>query len=340
MHAAIVFLTPLGGLVALAVVFPLAAAALATRRVRGARELLGLPAPAVASRLPQLLVLVAVPTLLGLAATQPALRSQTSARVRTDAQAFFVLDNSRSMLAAQAPGAPTRFARAKQAAIAMRAAIPDVPAGVATLTDRVLPNLLPNPDPAVLDGTVERAVAVGQPPPQETGVTATTLAALGALGTANFFPATVTRRLVVVLTDGESRPFDVRQVARALAAGPGIHLVLVHVWAPGEAVYDQGRLEQGYHEAPASGEALDSLAVATGGAAFGEQALGAAIRTAKADLGTGPTVVQGRDVQTRTLAPYVALVALLPLFLLVKQRWPRSRRRVPADDDRSAKGEG
>ena len=318
MVGSIVFLTPLGGLVALAVVLPLAAAALAARRVRGARELLGLPAPAVASRLPQLLVLVAVPTLLGLAATQPALRSQTNARVRTDAQAFFVLDSSRSMLAARVPGDPTRFARAKRAAIALRAAIPDVPAGVATLTDRVLPNLLPNPDPAVFNDTVARAVAVGQPPPQETDVTATTLAALGALGTANFFPATATRRLVVVLTDGESRPFDVQQVARALAAGPGIHLLLVHVWAPGEAVYDQGRLEQGYHEAPASGEALNSLAEAAGGAAFGEQALGAAIRTAKADLGTGPTIVRGRDVRTRTLAPYIALAALLPLLLLIR----------------------
>lgn len=318
--ASIVFLTPLGGLVTLTIALPLAAAALATRRVQGARELLGLSPPAPAGRLPQLLALAAVPALLGLAATQPALRSQTNARVRTDAQAFFVVDSSRSMLAARTPGGPTRIDRAKRAAIAIRAAIPDVPSGVATLTDRVLPNLLPNPDPEVFDDTVERAVAVGQPPPQETDVTATTLAALGALGAANFFPATATRRLVVVLTDGESRPFDTRQVARALATGPGIHLVLVHVWAPGEAVYDQDRLEQGYHEAPASGELLDSLAEAAGGAAFGERSLGAAIRAAKADLGTGPTIVQGRDLQTRTLAPYVVLLALLPLLVLIGPR--------------------
>jgi len=315
--ASLVFLTPLGGLVVVAVVLPLTAVALAARRVRRARELLDLREPPLARRLPRLLALIAMLVLLGLAATQPALRTQTNARVRTNAEAFFVVDNSRSMLAAHGPGGLTRMARAKRAAIAIRAAIPDVPAGIATLTDRVLPNLLPDPDPAVFEDTIERAVTVGQPPPQETGVTATNLKALGALGTANFFPPTATRRLVIVLTDGESRPFDARQVAHALASGPGIDLVLVHVWAPGEAIYDQGGLEQGYHEAATSGETLSSLAAATSGAAFGEQALAAAIRASKADLGTGPTIVRGRDVRTRTFASYVALAALLPLLLLI-----------------------
>ena len=40
-------------------------------------------------------------------------------------------------------GQPSRLARAQRAAVRLRAAIDDVPAGVGTLTDRALPNLLP-----------------------------------------------------------------------------------------------------------------------------------------------------------------------------------------------------
>ena len=43
----------------------------------------------------------------------------------------------------------------------------DVPAGVGTLTDRALPNLLPIADAAAFDATVERAIGIERPPPQE-----------------------------------------------------------------------------------------------------------------------------------------------------------------------------
>jgi hypothetical protein len=317
MAASIVFLTPLGGLAALAAVAPLAGAVVAARRVRRARTLLGLAAAPSGRRLPRLLALAAVPALLGLAATQPAVRSATSARVRTDAQAFFVIDVSRSMRASKGPGAPTRFARAVKDAIALRAAIPTIPSGIATLTDRVLPSLLPNPDERVFDDTITHAVSLEQPPPASENVIATSLAALGALGTQNYFPPAAKRRLVVVLTDGESRAFDAGPVARALASGPGVRLVLVHVWATGEGVYVGGRLEPGYREDPASQQALAALADASGGAWFGEQSLGSAIRAERADLGTGPTIAQGRSERVRTLAPYLVLLSFLPLLAVL-----------------------
>ncbi len=314
MVGSLVFLTPRGGFVALAAVLPLTAVVVASRRVRRVRLLLGLSAAPTVRRFPRVLALAAVPLLLGLAATQPVLSSTTSGRVRTDAQAFFVIDVSRSMKAAKGPRAPTRFARAVQDAIALRAAIPTVPAGIATLTDRVLPSLFPSPDESVFDQTMTRAIALEQPPPASENVIATWLGALGALGTQNFFPASARRRLVVVLTDGESRPFDAQQVARALATGPGVHVVLVHVSAPGEAVYNGTQLEQGYRENPASAQTLAALAGATGGAVFGENDLGGASRAARADLGTGPTVVQGRSVRVRPLAPYIVLLSLVPLL--------------------------
>jgi hypothetical protein len=319
--AALVFLTPLGGLVAAALVLPLVAVAFAARRERRAREILRLAAPPRVRRVPRLLALGAVPALLGVAASQPALRSETTLRIRTDAQVFYVLDTSRSMLASSGPSAPTRLARAKADAIAIRNALPEFPSGVATFTDRILPDLLPDDDPAVFDSTVEHAVGIEEPPPSTESVVATTLGALAALGTQNFFPPSAKERLVVLLTDGESNAFDAPQVARALASGPGIKLILIHVWARNETVYDQGRPESAYHENDASGEILASLASATGGHLYGEHAVASAIATAKADLGRGPSVVQGQTEETRSLAAYVALAALLPLLFVV---WPAS----------------
>ena len=212
--SSLVFLTPFAGLVILAAIVPLVSVGIAGRRIARARSRLGLSAPPRTRRLPVILALLFVCALLALAAMQPAVRSTTTAKVRTDAQAIFVLDISRSMLAARSPHSPDRLARAKQLATAMREAIPDVPSGVATLTDRVLPSLFPNSDPAVFDATVAHAVGIEQPPPANVcDVIATSLAALGSLGTQNYFPPTARRRLVVALTDGESRPFDARQVA-------------------------------------------------------------------------------------------------------------------------------
>jgi hypothetical protein len=335
---ALVFLTPFAALVGVAAVIPLLARALAGRRVKQARRELHLPEAPRLRQLPLVLALVGVVALLALAAAQPAIRTTTSARVRTDAQALFVLDISRSMLAARSARSATRLQRAKREAIALRAAIPDVPSGVASFTDQALPYLFPNPDPATFDETVTRSVAIEQPPPVNESVVATSLGALGALGTQNYFPRSARRRLVVVLTDGESVPFDPRQVARQLAAGPGIHLVLVHVSAPGEGVYSNGRPEPGYHENAASVAALSSLAAAAGGSDFSERDLGGAIRAEQAAVGRGPTVVEGRSERTRTLAPYVALAALLPLaFVLARGSLGLRRRRgaeghAPASD--------
>jgi hypothetical protein len=182
-------------------------------------------------------------------------------------------------------------------------------------------------------------VAIEQPPPVNQNVVATSLAALGALGTQNYFPPSARHRLVVVLTDGESVPFDPRQVARELAAGPGIRLVVVHVSAPSESIYSEGRPEAGYHENPASVEALSSLATAAGGSSFSEHDLGGAIGAAQAAIGRGPTVVQGRSERTKTLAPYVALAALVPLALVLARGSLGLRRRRPAEGHALAQAE-
>ncbi len=173
MLASLTLLTPLGALVIVAVVLPLAAIAEVARRLRATRAALGLRAPRRGGDLAALAALVGTFVLLALAATQPALSHDTVARVRKDAQALFVLDTSRSMAAAASRNGPTRLARAKAAATTLRASIPDVEAGVATLTDRVLPNLLPVADRPSFDATVRRSVGIEEPPPRSTTLRAT-----------------------------------------------------------------------------------------------------------------------------------------------------------------------
>src|SRR5262249_62422381 len=129
-----------------------------------ARRRLGLPAPGHTAELRPLLAAAGV-ALLGLAAAQPALTRTAHPRVRADAQAVFVLDTSRSMAAAVSPNAPTRLDRAAAAAVRLRNAIPDVPSGVLTLTDRVLPDLLPVPAVAGFDGAGQRAGRTQSAPP-------------------------------------------------------------------------------------------------------------------------------------------------------------------------------
>ena len=89
-------------------------------------------------------------------------------RARRDVQVLFVLDVSRSMAASAHLRSPTRLDRAAAAAERLRAAVPTVPAGIASLTDRVLPNLLPVPDAAGFARVLDQGVSIENPPPQAT----------------------------------------------------------------------------------------------------------------------------------------------------------------------------
>jgi hypothetical protein len=203
-----------------------------------------------------------------------------------------------------------------RAAVRLRAAISDVPAGVATMTDRVLPDLLPVADVAGFDAVAERTVAIESPPPRNSGVRATTYAALADVASGNYFDPRVTRRVVVLLTDGESNPFDAGEVARSLAAGRGYRFVAVRFWHAGEAVYgSNGKAEAGYRPDPTGRAILDGLAAAAGGRAFEERDAGAAAAYLRQVVASGPTgVSRGITRSRQPLGPYAAAVALLLLL--------------------------
>ncbi len=316
-------LTPLGALVAVAVVVPLVALRLVHRRGSAVRRGIGLSEPSARLLGGAVGATVLAAALLGLAAAQPRVEWTSEQRVRTDAEAFVVLDTSRSMLARADRDAPIRYQRARQAALRLRSALDEVPVGIASFTDRILPHLFPSADAEVFETTLMRAIGIDKPPPQGTFVsTATRLSALQTIVDRRYFTPTSRRRLVFVITDGESIPLSGPKIAAAFRRPPSIDTVFLHVWDGGEQVYDGGQPEPQYSPDPRSRAILDAAATTLGGRVFAEGELSRAIDAAREAIGRGPTVVRGRRQNRLALAPYLAGAVFLPLALLL---WRRDR---------------
>jgi hypothetical protein len=316
--ASFTFLTPVGAIVVLAVALPLLGLAIANRRVADVRRRLGLRTPRGVRAGAAIVALVSVPVLMALAAMQPAVRTEEGARIRTDAETLFVFDTSRSMLASAAPDEPTRLERAKALALRLRAGLPNVPAGVATLTDRALPDLFPTEDAATFDSTVRDAVGIESPPPAQTDSVVTTLRPLADVATQGFFTPGVPQRVAIVFTDGEARP-DASPARQLLSEH--VRVVLVHVWRPGERIFDPGgKPETAYRPDPNSGALLHQLAASADGRELEEPDASGALAAVRSALGTGPTAERGVRPRTRPLAPFVAAAALVPLLLVVRRR--------------------
>lgn len=328
--AGLALLSPRAAAVGLVALVAPAAVVLGLRRAERVRRALSLPASdrAAAARLG--LVAVVVP-LVSLTAAQPALTHDHRQSTRRDVQALFVLDVSRSMAAAASPRSPTRLDRAVDAARRLRARIPTVASGVATLTDRVLPLLLPVPDVPGFDRVLARSVGIESPPPQRNAVRATTYDALQQIPGSGYFDPHATKRLVVVLTDGESTPVQTAEVTSAFATG-GFRLLFVRVWGSNEAIFDEdGKAEGGYRPDPSGGVLLDGLAAALGTRSYGERSLAAAGNRLRQLAGSGPSRPAATTVRTQTpLAPYTAALALVAAALVFRPRFVSVRLTRPA----------
>jgi hypothetical protein len=339
----VTFLTPLAALAGAAALAPLAALALRERRAARLRRALGLAHPRWSARLGRALAVVALVALLAAAAAQPVVRTSHTPVLRRDAETFFVVDVSRSM-EARSPNGPTRLARAVAVAERLRTALPEVPSGIATLTDRLLPNLFPTGDAAGFDRVAERSLAIDQPPPAHTRKRSTDFGALIQLVVGNYFGAQTLgakarHRLVVLLTDGESAAFDVRRTALMLREAR-IGLIVVRFWHPQERIYAGARaVETGYRPDPGATRWADALAPAVSGSPpFAESDPAGAEAAARTLLGHGPTGRASSAAQDRPLSSYLAAAAGLPLALLLLGRsfrirrpttWRRGRARMP-----------
>ena len=313
------FLSPLGALVALAVVLPLGAYALLEARSRRVSQRIGLTPPPLSSRLGVPVAIVVVAAFLGIAAAQPVISGSHNHTGRSDAQVYVLFDVSRSMLARSSSGAPDRLQRAKQLALKLRHGVPDVPFGILSLTDRVLPHLFPTLDPNVFESTLRDAIGIERPPPSGTGDLATDYNTLGDTGTNNFYGGGVAKRVLVVFSDGESKYFNEGTLRQDFEKG-NVHVLFVHLWNADEKIYLQrNNVDAGYRPDPESGPAAQRIAAAGGGEVLGEDP-GLLISQTKAFLGTGPQTTI-REQRTRiSLGPYVALMALLPLGFVLLRR--------------------
>lgn len=314
------FLTPVAALFALLAAAPLAAFAGRQRRLARVRAALRLAAPSRRSWLLLGVCLAAVPVLVGIAAAQPVVTSARTVPERSDAEVFVVLDTSRSMLASSSPGAATRFERARGEATVLQERLPDVPVGLASLTDRLLPHLFPTVDQRVFQETMREAVGIERPPPSTSfGTKVTTLDALGAVPTLGYYRPQAKKRALVVFTDGESQPVtDV--LSSDFSGRPHVDVMFVHVGDASERIYESGVAEAGYRSDPTAGAILTGAAARVHGRVLAEGNVDGIAATVRGSLGTGPTVGRRIEGSRRALMPVVAMLAVLPLGFVLLRR--------------------
>jgi hypothetical protein len=317
----ITFLSPQGLLVALLAAVPLGAAVLVGRRAEVVRRTLGLAADRSLVRRQVAAAVVVVGVLVGLACAQPVVTREETFRVRSDAEAYIVLDVSRSMLAAEEDGGPTRLLRARRAAARVRGDLADVPVGLASLSDRVLPHVLPTVDGEAFVEALSRSLGVGRPAPQRVAVLATAFDVLGGMATLNFYRDGVGRRLAIVLTDGETLPVDEEGLEGTLAGAAPVEFLFVRFWGPEERIFGPGGLvEEAYRPDPTAGRRFERFVSAFGAELYDADELGDVAQRAREIVGEGPTRQEERVVQEVPLAPYAALGAVLPLLLVLARR--------------------
>lgn len=315
----ITFLSPLAALAGLAVAIPLVAALLRERRHAEVLRSLRIGPPPRARLVAPAAALTVAFGLLAAAAAQPVVRVESEISRRTDAEAYVLIDTTRSMLAARVRGGKSRIERAMEAAVEIREALPDVPFGVGSITNRPLPHLFPGVDARQFDLVVREAVGVNRPPASKGGLfgISTDFQSIEAVASDNWFSPPATKRLVVLLSDGESDPYAVRHLLRALGRA-GVDLVIVRFWRPDERVWRANGSAEPYRPGNATLDRLTDLAaLTTGRRVYGEGAVGAAVAAARAYLGQGPVVSVAAPGRTVSLAPHAVLAACIALLLLL-----------------------
>jgi hypothetical protein len=314
------FLTPIDALFALAATVPLAALWLAQARMERIRRLFSLTNPRRRELASVVAALALLPALMGVAAAQPVVVRHHLLGQRLDVQVFFAFDTTTSMSARTGPGGLSRLERAKREAEEIVPRLGDIPVGLATMTDRVLPVLMPTPNFALIRRTLGQSVGIGRPPPDQLySGRVPTLQSLYTLGRSNLYGPGVRHQILVVFTDGESAP--VRSViGYALARALTIHPLFLHVWGPTERIYAHGRVNPRYRPDPTSPAALNRFAAAAHGRVFQEGDLHALERTIRTEAGSSPVTTAVLGYARVALAPWFVLAGVVPLCFLLYRR--------------------
>jgi hypothetical protein len=322
--AELVFLTPQAALVGLAFLAPLVALAFRWRAAGRVRSILGRRRPGPAALLARPAALIALGVLVAAAAAQPMIRTTDSTRVRTDAELYLTFDVSRSMLAAAEPRGVVRMERARALGKKVHASLRDVPTGVATLTNRMMPLLFPTGDARGATAVIDHSLRIMQPQPENyTAARASSLAALSLAADRSYFNPGSRKRVLVVFSDLDSDFFSLEGTLRLLRRHR-IEPFLVRVAAPGERVYDAAGRPYAY--VSESTVTVDGLRDANWHA-FEEDETARLITEIRSYLGAGPVGTSGLVESQRSLAPLLALAALALAAALVL---PAIRAGLPA----------
>ncbi len=324
------FVTPLGALITLVGLVPLAVLLVEERRLRALCERLGLRPPPWRPSLEVGVALTVLFAVLALALAQPVVTRHTTKKGRADADAFFVFDVSRSM-GARTADSPNRLEQARRDAKELRARLGDLPVGVASLTDRLLPHLFPSVSVNAFNATLDESLAIDRPTMSFAygDSSGTKIGALADLVTGNYFGAGAKKRVAVVFTDGETLE-DKLSILPARFKDGNIRVFFFRYWRADQRVYNAGgQLNPDYSPDPGSAAILDGLAKSISSRVFKPGQASEAATAIRAVVGKGPTTARGRELNSFLLTPYVLLFALVPLgFLLTRRNFPRRLRKA------------
>ena len=181
--------------------------------------------------------------------------------------------------------------------------MPDVPAGLSGLTDRVLPYAFPTLDGQTFSETLARSVQAESPPPQAVSDVATSFEPLSALTRDGFYKPGTEHRTCVLVTDGETRT--------DISWNGGCKLLVVRVGAATDRIYAaNGKVDAAYRPESTAADTVSRLARAAGSVPYSEGDVGAAAAALRrvADVGpsqrvgTAQSVARARAVLRRARA--------------------------------------
>ena len=314
----VVLLSPVAGIAFLGAVLPVCCVVLAARRGRRVAEVArglppGTPRRPLAIACPRRCRDLRAPR----ARRSSAGRSDDPHRARVGTHRPRCSSSSTSPArcsASDGPAAPTRLERAQERRARLRGAVPDVPAGVAGLTDRSFPisSRLRRGDVRRTSSAVRSSIEA--PPPQEVARNATSFDALAAARDATASsPRSAARRTCVLVTDGESRAVLDCGRGAALDGSTGCSLLVVRVGRPASAsTAPAAKPEAAYRPDRGRADVGAAARQATGGAVLRRGRPGrAAARAPARRRASAPSDARCSSSDQRRLAPLLAAVALV-----------------------------
>jgi hypothetical protein len=290
-------------------------------RTRRLRSLFSLAEPRRRDLVTAAVALTLLPSLVAVAAAQPVVIRKEALTQRVDTQVYLVFDTSLSMSARSGTDSPTRLDRSKSEAEELIPRLGAIPVGIATLTDRILPNLLPTTNVGLVARTIQQSVRINEPPPSRRYQgRASTLQALIPVGSDGLFSPGIKHPILVIFTDGEERRPPAGIGYTWAAEQVTVPPLFVHVWAPTEGIYAHGRLDPYYRPDPTSGHVLTEFAAMTHGKVVNEGDVSGLLDAIRGEAGSNPAQTMTLGYARVPLAPWFLLAGVVPLGFLLYRR--------------------